>query len=259
MTYPEFVTINDPLNPPDESEPLVRYLSTRHEPLQPRSVEAGIYMEEGSDFLKKWGRKIKKLKGTYSECRGHHRTRYVKLPWTHEGLSLLDQILAARTSPNKKVNMHISQYPRDVQAWVVVHDACSSEELRKLYRAALQNAAKRGIVLEFEGLTDKEKSQLAIEALRNDLTFSVDGTPNTDDQDVLDGVALLEKERARSYQIQLDTIGRIANQLRDEPVGIMSMNTIRAHQKLWGLPNTKRDFDLALKLDALVEELEGGQ
>lgn len=60
-------------------------------------------------------RAIKKAGGSYSECRGFRDKRFVRIPWTREGLALVDGLLQRYPlihSSTKRSNIVFRSFPR---------------------------------------------------------------------------------------------------------------------------------------------------
>lgn len=45
------------------------------------------------DFCKKYGRKIKALGGTYTNCRGYSDRRFVTIPWNEKNKELMNELI----------------------------------------------------------------------------------------------------------------------------------------------------------------------
>ena len=118
-----------------------------------------IHFHDIDTFTRRYGSKIKALRGDYGECRGYQRTRDVGLPGSVDALALADQILAdvwsVEALPGRKpkadrVTMiargvcdpHVGNIP----SWVVVQYPRSVAEFTDLVRAALQRAVDLNII-----------------------------------------------------------------------------------------------------------------
>lgn len=231
-----------------------------------------LHLRPAADFPKKMGKRVKDIGGTYSHCRGNSMTRYVHLPWSDEGCDLLGDILSGEEQPITVVFQHGMS---NVQSWICVHRVESVEDLEVSYQKALDSAVRRGLLLEFEGLTDDERRAEGLAALQSHSmsafetdhireadgeshelyscgTFSFDGTPVS--EDIEHGVAMLDQEMGVRHTLAMKTIQRIVDGLYDDPAGISNMNNLEAHDLLGALPDTKRAFEFAQKLSRFLKE-----
>lgn len=116
------------------------------------------------NFTRKFGRKIKRTGGSYSECRGHTSTRFVKIPNTPEGREVADAVIAADRAAytDKRTTVVLRGIAATLPAWVTVHEVTSTADALAKFQQALDNAADRGIIERFEGKTEDEKKAEAI-------------------------------------------------------------------------------------------------
>lgn len=112
------------------------------------------------DFTKRgWGMRVRKLGGSYSECRGYSDKRFVNLPFTADGRILANQLTKAFPKPplfsgkksRDKVTWVAENLPIGTPSWVAVHEVDSKaefpdEDFIRQYQAALEQARARGFI-----------------------------------------------------------------------------------------------------------------
>lgn len=111
------------------------------------SAPAAFELHIGSNpkFTARFGRKVKKLGGKYSACRGHSSTRFVTIPNTPDGCALADQILAVQEGTKPRTVITRSGGP-SLPAWINVHKVRTTAEALNRRAKMLTKAAARNIV-----------------------------------------------------------------------------------------------------------------
>jgi hypothetical protein len=94
----------------------------------PKSIE--LHLNGSPDFTRKYGHKVKSLGGRYSACRGYSIKRFVDVPWTTEGQSLANELIAefGNSKRTTVVLRGVSTFRgKHVHAHVVVHYVSSAD------------------------------------------------------------------------------------------------------------------------------------
>ena len=190
----------------------------------PKSVE--LHLSGDPAFTKKYGKAVKALGGRYSECRGHSNTRFVDIPWTDEGRSLADKLIADFGKGEKRTVVVFRGLDRTfrgkhVHAPVVVHgvsqhDVAPVEVAFKAYEAAFLKAFPEAAFPEPEAvkppkplaaalhLNSRAQFWAVLEALQQYIDNGNDAEHLIDDAQVDEFNAKLEA--AEAFRDQLDAV-----------------------------------------------------
>jgi hypothetical protein len=132
----------------------------------PRTVR--VDLTRNSDFVKKFGKKVKSLGGHYSECRGHGSARYVTLPIAKisderlaEVTALIGQLVKEFGPSSLTTFVFETSGGAGIPAWVEVQRDTSFEHALASYWTAMENAIERKLmrrVTESEIVADEKRA-----------------------------------------------------------------------------------------------------
>jgi len=189
----------------------------------PKSVE--LHLSSDPQFTKKYGKAVKALGGRYNECRGNSYRRFVTLPWTDEGRSLANKLVAEFGTGSLlcgKTTLIVrgsdTFRKKHVHAWVIVHkvargsvDPCGV--LLGLYEAAFLKAfpeaafpeppvveAPKPLVADL-CLNTPVKFHAVLEALQQYIDNGNDADHLADDEELQ-----AKLEAAEAFRDQLDAV-----------------------------------------------------
>lgn len=121
----------------------------------PGSVE--LHLNPDPSLPRRFGKRIKKMGGSYRAARGHADTRFVSIPWTAEGRDLANTLVEqfGRDFGSKKTVciMRGGEIKHTFPAWVVVQNVptkCADPMAAALglYQGKFDQAVKRKIIKE---------------------------------------------------------------------------------------------------------------